>query len=812
MAITDPLVLPSDVVLTPVEDLPVYLREQLEYEEGDYVITRPRSRTPSRIIDVQTTELLKIFQAPTPFVQAVIRFSQTHKLNPEQVLIDAFPIIENLMQVSFLVSADSDYARQILPSLAAGDQVVGCEVLRCVHVVEDTEVYQAKHTSGIMVAVKISRSGCSHQVARIFEWEISILKHLDGRVNPVLLEAGIFKDRQYLIIEWCSGVEVAMAAEELHRHPEADNRRKLLHLCSTILDAYSHLHAQGIIHADIHPGNILVANDGSVKIIDYGFAYWEEMEPEVGEFRRADVSYFSEPEFAKTVLTGLRAPAPSMKGEQFSLAALLYSLLTGTQYLTISLERDEMLQRIVAGSPLPFSRWGIKPWLDVERLLATALNKHPAERFPSLSTFARRLKEVIVLDEQTDSWSAKHVANTDAMTAQAFLKNVLRGLGPEGSLLPSGLTIAPTCSLVYGMTGIAYALYRIACVQNNAALLSLADIWSMKALNTIQSNTAFYDEADITPEIIGYTSPYHTASGVYCVQALISHAIGDFVSQQLAIDTFVTALKKPCKNIDLTLGRSGMLLASSFLLDITSNHLMLKAAPLLELGNEVMQSIWDEINTFPAIQECSEIMHLGIAHGWAGILYATLCWCQSAGITLPNATEERLQQLAACAESCGRGVHWKCMLSKPSQRGASLYMHGWCNGSAGYIHLWTFAHQIFSDTIYAKLAEQSAWNAQEECNTTSSLCCGLTGQAYGLLKLYKHTGQKAWLARAQELAQQAVLNAKGSALYGATTHVGLDARSESLYYGNVGIAALVADLARPEEACMPFFEREGWPS
>src|SRR5947209_1879732 len=125
MAITDLFVLPSDIVLTPVEDLPVYLRKQLEYEEGDYVITRPRSRTAPRLVDMQTAELLKIFQAPTTIVQAVIRFSLTNKLDPEQVLTDAFPIIQSLIQVSFLVSADSDNARQILPSLAAGDQVAG---------------------------------------------------------------------------------------------------------------------------------------------------------------------------------------------------------------------------------------------------------------------------------------------------------------------------------------------------------------------------------------------------------------------------------------------------------------------------------------------------------------------------------------------------------------------------------------------------------------------------------------------------------------------------------------------------------------
>src|SRR2546425_10716572 len=260
MAITDPLVLPGDMLLTPVEDLPAYIREQLEYEEGDYVITRPQSRTPSRSVDAHTAELLKLFQAPTTIVQAVIRFSRVHKLEPEQVLTDIFPIIQNFIEVSFLVSADT-VQLQVVPSFMVGDLLAGCEVLNCVHIIEDTEVYQVKRPSGEIVALKIIRSEENHEVLRMFEWEACILKDLDGVVNPTLLEIGTFKGRHYLMLEWCSDIDVSVAAQALRNQPDADSRRKLLHLCSTLLDAYSHLHAQGVIHTDIHPGNILVASD-----------------------------------------------------------------------------------------------------------------------------------------------------------------------------------------------------------------------------------------------------------------------------------------------------------------------------------------------------------------------------------------------------------------------------------------------------------------------------------------------------------------------------------------------------------------------
>jgi serine/threonine-protein kinase len=81
----------------------------------------------------------------------------------------------------------------------------------------------------------------------------------------------------------------------------------------------------------------------------------------------------------------------------------------------------------------------------------------------------------------------------------------------------------------------------------------------------------------------------------------------------------------------------------------------------------------------------------------------------------------------------------------------------------------------------------------------------LAGRAYGLLNLYKHTGEETWLERARVLATRA---AGGRSDRGSD---GFDF-SHSLYKGDVGVAVLAADLLRPEAASMPFLEEEGWPS
>ena len=103
------------------------------------------------------------------------------------------------------------------------------------------------------------------------------------------------------------------------------------------------------------------------------------------------------------------------------------------------------------------------------------------------------------------------------------------------------------------------------------------------------------------------------------------------------------------------------------------------------------------------------------------------------------------------------------------------------------------------DPSWLALAEGAAWNTWEAADRNASLCCGLAGRSYALLDLWRHTGGEVWLERARELAEAASVEA-------ARTSESPD----SLYKGEVGVAALIADLARPEEAAQPFFGDEGW--
>ena len=382
LTITGPLCLPPDVLLTPVAELPATTREKLRFEEGDFALTRSRSRTPSRIVDARGAEFIREFSQPTTFVKAVIKFSRARGVSAEETFDEAFPLFERLVAGGFLVT-EADIDEPDAP-LRIGDTVGRWLITATINVMNDIEVHQAR-CNGRFAALKVERSGAKGSAARMREREARILRALGGTIAPALLEqAG--GERSFLAIEWCPGVDAAAYASDLRK---SQDRASLLDFCRNVVRIYADLHARGFIHGDVHLRNILATDRGVVRLIDFGYGA-DIAAPDVGtrhreRLERGGVGFFFEPELAVAALNGQSTPAPTPAGEQYAVAALLYALVTGAQYLDFSLERDELLKQIVSNSLLPFAERGVEPWPELEEILARALSKSAANRYPSMA-------------------------------------------------------------------------------------------------------------------------------------------------------------------------------------------------------------------------------------------------------------------------------------------------------------------------------------------------------------------------------------------------------------------------------------------
>ncbi|MEQ1690291.1 MAG: lanthionine synthetase LanC family protein [Gemmatimonas sp.] len=793
-----PFVLPPDAVLAPTHVLDSSVRRRINARSDDYTLSRPGIRVGAKLVDAGTAALLAHFRSPTTIVDAIVNRSRVTGDDPHELLHASHPALLGFIQSGLLLSSAAAAPEPRAPSRRIGDIVCGCVIRSTLQILSDSEVYLADRSPADPrpVVLKLARESQGESLADV-EHEGVVLAHINGGIAPRLIEAGTVDGLGFLVMEFARGVDAGRAAADLRSVDARASRTRVALLAADIADTYAELHRRGVIHGDVHDGNVLVDRDGSVVLIDFGLSVqMDRMQDR--RMRRGGHSFYYEPEFARASLAGTPAPPATMKSDQYSLAAMLYQLITGAPYVDFELDEPRAFSQIVRAPMIAFARRGAAPWPALERALARALEKLPEDRFASAADFAHALRDAAT--SATDTSRGRRRRDPVEARRERVVSQTLGRLCREGAhaiaLQP------PTASVMFGSAGIAFSLYRLSLLKNDAVLLSHADAWSTKAHAARRFRHAFYDGNDLARGAFGHATLFYGSSGVDAVRACIAIALGDFLTLRATLRRLSSLPVRAGSPLDCVLGMPGALIGLSQVLEALPMHPSVDPRPLVHAGDACARLISRALATRRPIPDERVFVNLGIAHGWAGALYALMRWHQASGSRLSLQVRRRLTELAALAEPADRGVRWpwRDVISDGSV--PASYMPGWCNGSAGFVHLWLTALSVFNEPHFLQLAEGAAWDAYEDPeDSVHDLCCGRAGRAYSLLALHRATGADCWLARARQLANDALdLVAETS-----------DA-SPALYKGAMGAILLHVELDQPHLARMPLFEREGWPS
>jgi len=721
--------------------------------------------------------LLACFGRPTTIADALIAYCVEHGGDPRELLMQVHGFLDQLAGDGIIVRADSPEAALIAPSLDTGHRLDGFLVTRCVSFAIDVEIYEVRDDHGRRFALKIARQD-SAGARDALDREAEVLTRLGGTMSPALVRRGHVVDRPYVAMSWHDGIAPDVAAQRIARDSVV-GRARLAQLCRQVVAAYVELHRRGVVHGDVHPGNILVGENTPPILIDFCVARILD-DVRWSTAPRTVISMYDEPENA----AASRASAPpveaSASGDQYSLAALLFRILTGVSYLRFSMDEDELRRQIVEDAPRSFSEVGAIAWPTVEAVLRKALSKRPEDRFASMNHFADAFANA----------SRAHVASRSSARATSAAEQFVRQVSTSLADMAHDGRASDAAARIRG-AGAAFALYRLACATDDYRLLAAADIWATKALSS--------------PDPLATEQPLplaHTTFGAHLVDVHVQSAFGDRDDVHRSIDWLCRNVSPQGPSIDVTFGQAGMLLGLSQALDLP-DICADRREPLVRLGQEISRAIETHLFALPRIDECAQLPNLGIAHGWAGFLYSMMRWSESVGQSANDFVQRRLRELEACAELTPRGARWPWRNQLDDTN--SSFMPGWCNGSAGFVHLWLLAARTV-DASFDALARRAAWDTWESHTPAWDLCCGNAGRAYAMLAIHRHTGEREWLERALRLAARAIRD---------TSNAPLDAMyrpTHDLMRGAAGVAVLAAELANIDDARMPLFERERWPA
>jgi len=188
----------------------------------------------------------------------------------------------------------------------------------------------------------------------------------------------------YIAMEWLRGRTLAEAIREGARF----DWRQALTIVLRLAEALHHAHTQGVIHRDLKPANIILLPSGEPKILDFGIAKAETSRIKI----TSDGQFFGTPLYmSPEQALGHELDARS---DLFSLGAVAYNLLTGKAAFAAP-TIPGIIHRVIEDEPLPPSR--VVPGLpaDVDHMVARALAKAPAERYPGGESMAEDIKEIL---------------------------------------------------------------------------------------------------------------------------------------------------------------------------------------------------------------------------------------------------------------------------------------------------------------------------------------------------------------------------------------------------------------------------------
>jgi serine/threonine-protein kinase len=779
--------LADGVVIKPVATLRSDIRERIDCDDGDCIVTIPGGRARSLMVDAELGAFLAGFAIASSVADAVAGAAERTGAEAADMLHAVQPTLRRMRDNGFLVSAER--ARQGLPSAAPGTSFDGLHVMASCQSLDDVAVLRCADALGRPVAVKLARRADAARVNAMLAHEYAVLRSIDTPAAPAALQSGVRDGCPYIAMRWCDGQDVLAAANALRAQAGADQAAALAalrELAVRVLRAYEQLHAHEVVHGDIHPKNILVSDDGTVHIVDFGLATCPAKPRLPAAVERSGVPYFYEPAYAASVVAGSRAPAASQASDVYGLAALCYLILTGQHYLAFALDRDYFYRQIRHESMRPFAALGLPSWPAVEAALAAVLDAKTAHAPPRSAALAAALAAA----DAAAIGQAAPAHETGPPRWAAFSSR----LRMDGIDFDTPLR-APTASLHFGAAGVAFALLKQAEAADDTALLHDAACWCTRASHAPARDAYASRAASIAPEVAQASSLHYGELGVCLADALVAFASCAFERLDGALQRFCAAAETPRPSHDITSGTAGVLLGCALLIEALPDDSAIPSRGMLyALGERAYAELLPHAD-WPA-QQAPLPANLGIAHGIAGICYALLRWAEANGTAPPQPVARCLCALRGLASEEASGLRWPLPIGMARGFAAS-----WCNGAAGMALLYGLAFESFHDPAFLDAARGAARFCASAPSNGRSLCCGDAGAAYAQLALYRLTSDPAWLQRARELAARA-LPGPGQ----------MPARPDySLYKGLLGPHHLEFDLQAPRQARMPLFEAAGWP-
>ena len=228
--------------------------------------------------------------------------------------------------------------------------------------------------AGTVVAVKVLRREYMHDpdLVRRFKNESKAISLLNHPNIVKVYDVSVNDHLQYIVMEYVDGMTLR---EYLNQRGGKLTNRETVHFISQILKALEHAHANGVVHRDIKPQNIMLLDNGQLRMMDFGIARISRAENQLLSGKAMGSVHYISPEQAKGDETDCTS-------DIYSVGVMMYEMLSGH----LPFDADDMVEVAIKQiSDKPKSLHEIAPEVPnaLVEITEKAMAKLPQNRYAS---------------------------------------------------------------------------------------------------------------------------------------------------------------------------------------------------------------------------------------------------------------------------------------------------------------------------------------------------------------------------------------------------------------------------------------------
>ena len=284
--------------------------------------------------------------------------------------------------------------------------------------------------AGTVVAVKVLRQEYTHdpELVRRFKNESKAISLLNHPNIVKVYDVSVNDQLQYIVMEYVDGMTLR---EYLNERGGKLTSRETVHFISQILKALEHAHANGVVHRDIKPQNIMLLDNGQLRMMDFGIARISRAENQLLSGKTMGSVHYISPEQAKGDETDCTS-------DIYSVGVMMYEMLSGQ--LPFDAE-DAVEVAIKQISDQPKSLHEIAPQVPAALVEITekAMAKLPQNRYASaremldaLDTYVQNPSVMFEYQYITEDAPEKVVKRTMNQNKAARQNHPNESAGPRG--------------------------------------------------------------------------------------------------------------------------------------------------------------------------------------------------------------------------------------------------------------------------------------------------------------------------------------------------------------------------------------------